>query len=102
MAFLILHRFDADHVRILPTQFQRQFPDVAMRIVPRLASAEESENQDLVLLQGRRGCEVIVTLPSREGASCERQQSGAQSDQTESSTEVNSSIHTDHFPMKVP
>src|SRR5262245_15329842 len=102
MAFLVLHRLDPDVLRILCAQSQRQLPDVAMRIVPRLASAQESENQDLVLLHGRWSGEVIVALSAREYAPCQRQQSSAQCDQTESAAEADHPSHTDYLPVKVP
>src|SRR5262249_11915875 len=102
MAFPVLHGLDPDFIRILRAQFQRQLPDVAMWIVPRLAPTEESENQDLVLLHGRRSGEVIVALSARENAACERQQSGAQGDQTESPAEADHPCHTDYLLVKVP
>src|SRR5262249_57480295 len=74
MAFPVLHGLDPDFIRILRAQFQRQLPDVAMWIVPRLAPTEESENQDLVLLHGRRRGEAIVALSARENAACTRPQ----------------------------
>src|SRR5262249_32050899 len=102
VAFPVLHCLDADFIRMLCAQFQRQLPNVAMRIVPRLASTEESENQDLVPLHGRRSGEVIVALSALENAACKRQQSAAQADQTESLAEADHPSHTDYLPVKAP
>src|SRR5262245_796858 len=73
MAFLVLHRFDPDIVRVLRPQFQSQSAHVATRVVPGLSPAQEPDDQDMLLLDRRLGGEVMVTLPAHENASCERQ-----------------------------